>query len=144
MLLNQSIYIYEYKYKELDLFRSTRYSHKEIKVEDYKLIDSFMCELAKIKAQNIRGVDYLNYETKYENEIYYSIAPSYWDSNGNQILLHDFDKMIFSEMRLNSKGELVLVNHRTGFKFPLLFYNTELYRVKLSLELSNQIIDLFE
>ena len=86
-------------------------------------------------------MDYINHEVLYEKELHYLITPDYKDSKGNYIS-KDFDKMLFPEMKLYRNGELILVDHRFGFNLLMPFYKADLYKVNLSHELTEQILEL--
>lgn len=137
-----SLYTYGYKFNELHSFA---HCYKEMNIEDDNLLDSFINELSNTKIENIRGVEYLRYDVMWRKQPYYMIYPSYKDANGSDIERpYVFDKMYFRTMRLYKNGELILENYRSNRSILSYFYTTELYKVNLSQELTNQIIDLFE
>lgn len=137
-----SLPISEYKYKGFGLFDS-RFRNSVI--DDEKLLEKFTDELSYATIKSMRGVEYLVEERRASNELYYRIMPQYKDSNGKDAERpYIFEKMYFSEMRLYRNGDLILENHISKAKFPFPNYRTELYKVTLSPELTNQIIGSLE
>lgn len=135
---------YEYKYGEFKLFSPRP---MEIRIDDSNLLESFMSELSDAIIKNMGGVEYLKEEERSRNETYYNVSTQYKDSNGRDLERpYIFEKMYFSNMRLYKNGELIIENYIPTSKCNFLFFNyrTELYKVTLSQELTNQIIELYE